>query len=174
MKIRADVTINGIERKVYIVQGPNEPDEHLAQKLAACILFWDQEPIIDASTKTPALAGYEFLPDLIALDTSNAPTLWMECESVTFHKLTKITRRLPQCRIVVLKKNDRDAQRLRQELTDQFDRPERVEILAWPPGAYQEWLNAVAEKTEAFGEADGRMINAVVNETPLVVEFLSR
>jgi len=63
--------------------------------------------------------------------------------------------------------------RLRQELTEQFDRPERVEIFGWPDGAYKQWLAAVGDKVEVFGEADGRMINAVVNETPLVVEFES-
>ena len=173
MKIRAELHINGGMRKPYLVTGPNEPDEHLAHKLAAYILFWNDEPMLDATSRLPALANFEFVPDLLALDDSGDAKLWVECSSITHHKLTKITRRAPNCRIVVIKEYARDAARLRQELTEQFDRPERVEIFGWPDGAYKQWLAAVGDKVEVFGEADGRMINAVVNETPLVVEFES-
>lgn len=171
MKIRCDLNINGANRKPYLVAGPNEPAEHLAHKLAAYILFWDHEPIIDATTKTPALANFEFLPDLIALDDGGEASLWVECGTITMHKLTKITRRMPRCRVVVIKESEREAARLRQDLSDQFDRPEKVEILAWPGRSYREWLGAVADKTEAFGEAEGLMINAVVNDAPFVIEF---
>ena len=173
MKIRCDLHINGGSRKPYLVSGPNEPDEHLAHKLAAYILFWDYEPMLDATAKLPALAAFEFVPDLLGLDEDGSARLWVECGTVTHHKLTKITRRAPRCRIVVIKEHERDAARLRKELLEQFDRPERVEILAWPDGAYRAWTHAVADKTEAFGEADGHMINAVVNELPVVVEFKS-
>jgi hypothetical protein len=89
------------------------------------------------------------------------------------HKLTKITRRAPRCRIVVLKENERGAAQLRAELTAQFDRPERIEVLAWPDGQFKAWCAAVQEKTEAFGEASGYMMNIVLNETMFVVEFKS-
>jgi hypothetical protein len=173
VNIRCDLHINGGVRKPYLVCGPSEPVDHLAHRLAAYILFWDFEPILDASAKTPALAAFEFMPDLIALEDDGAPKLWVECGTVTMHKLTKITRRAPRCRIVIMKENAYQAQRLRTELEDSFDRPGRVEILAWPDGLYKDWARAVGEKTEAFGEASGHMINAVVNETPVLVEFMS-
>lgn len=172
MKIRCDLHINDGSRKPYLVSGPNEPDEHLAHKLAAYILFWDYEPMLDATAKTPALAQFEFVPDLLGLDEGGGLKLWVECGTVTRHKLTKITRRAPGCRIVVMKENEREAARLRSELEEQFDRPERVEILAWPQGCYRQWVRAVAGKTEAFGETSGQMINAVLNEQMFVVEFL--
>lgn len=171
MKIRGDIHINGGARKPFLVGGPNEPDAHLAHKLAAYILFWDYEPLLDASVKTPALAGFEFLPDLLALDDAGEGRLWVECGTTTLHKLTKITRRMPRARLVVLKETERDAERLRRDLDAQFDRPEKVEILAWPDDSFKRWARAVADKTEAFGEASGHMINAVVNETPFLVEF---
>ena len=174
MKIRADLTINGENRKPYLVSGPNELDEHLAHKLAAYILFWGDEPTLDPSTKMAALANFEFMPDLIAFDASGETKLWVECGTVTRNKLTKVTRRAPNARIVVIKEQLREAEQLRKELEAQFDRPERVEIFAWPAGAYRAWLETVGPKVEAFGEADGRMINAVVNETSVLVEFESR
>lgn len=173
MKIRSDLHINGGARKPYLVGGPNEPDYHVAHRLGAYILFWDAEPMLDATQKTPALAAFEFVPDLLALDDDGSAKLWVECGTITLHKLTKITRRAPHCRIVVIKESEREAVRLRKELLDQFDRPERVEIFAWPDGDFKRWTAVVSEKTEAYGESNGRMINAVVNETPLVVEFNS-
>lgn len=176
MKIRADLSINGGERKVLLVSGPSEPDDHLAHRLAACILFWDAEPILDASVKTPALADYEFLPDLIGLNAAGEAVLWVECGSVTMNKLTKITRRLPRARLVIMKETERQASELRRDLLASFDRPEKVEILAWPDKTYKEWARAVAaksDKTEVFGEASGHMINVVMNEAMFVIEFKS-
>ena len=171
MKIRGDLNINGEARRPFLVTGPNELDTHLAHKLAAYILFWEYDPILDASPKTPALAAFEFMPDLIALDDAGEAILWVECGTTTLHKLTKITRRAPRCRIVVMKENERGAVQLRAELTSQFDRPERVEVLAWPEGQFKAWCAVVEEKTEAYGEASGHMINAVVNATSVLVEF---
>ncbi len=173
MKIRCDLNINGEDRRPQLVAGPSEPDDHLAHRLAAYILFWNYEPILDASTKIPALDNFEFLPDLLAVDAGGAAVLWVECGSITMNKLTKVTRRMPQCRLVIMKETEREAERLRQDLQAQFDRPEKVEILAWPGRSYREWVAAITDKTEAFGEAEGNMINAVVNNTPFVIEFKS-
>lgn len=175
MKIRADLTLNGETRKPYLVGGANELDEHVAHRLAAYLLFWSYDPVLDATAKNPALANFEFVPDLMALDAAGDLKLWVEVGTITHHKLTKITRRAPVCRIVVMKETEREAARLRQELLDQFDRPERIEILAWPGNSYKEWLAVcgATERVEAYGEADGRTLNAVVNETPVLVEFKS-
>lgn len=171
MKLRCDLHVNGGARKLLIVQGPNETGSHLALKLAAYLLFWDLDPIVDASAKTPALASFEFLPDVLALDEGGEVKLWVECGSVTLHKLLKLTRRLPRARLVVLKETRREAERLRQDLVEQLDRQERVEILAWPDGQFRAWLAALREKTEVYGEAGGLLLNVVVNETPVAAEL---
>ncbi|MBI4061289.1 MAG: YaeQ family protein [Elusimicrobia bacterium] len=171
MKIRCELTFNGETRKPYLVSGPSEPDDHLAHRIAAYILFWNDAPMVDATTRTPALANFEFLPDLLAVDSAGEAKLWIECGTVTMHKLTKVTRRMPKCRIVIIKETERAAADLRRDLLDQFDRPERVEILAWPGNSYKEWARTVGDSMEAFGESDGRSINGVVNEQMVVTEF---
>ena len=173
MKIRAELTINGTTRKPFLVSGPSEPDDHLAHRIAAYVLFWNDEPTLDATTKTPALVNFEFLPDLLAVNAAGEATLWIECGTVTMNKLTKVTRRMPQARIVIMKETERTAAQLRKDLQDQFDRPERIEILAWPENSYKQWAEMVGDSIEAFGEADGRTINAVVNERMMVVDFKS-
>lgn len=173
MKLRCDLEVNGGSRRLLICQGPSEPEEHLALRLAAYLMFWDADPVIDASTKTPALADYEFLPDLLVLDDAGEIKVWVECDSVTMNKLQKLTRRLPKHRgrIIVLKPTAYAAQRLREEIAGQLDKPERIEILAFPEGAFKEWATAVGEKTDVVGEASESALNAVVNEVPFSVEL---
>lgn len=134
-------------------------------------MFWDLDPIVDASPKTPALASFEFMPDVLALDEAGETRLWVECGSVTMNKLLKLTRRLPQARVVVLKETQREAERLRRDIAEQLDRHEKVEILAWPGRQFQDWLATLCERTEVFGEAGGLMLNVVVNEHPVVAEL---
>jgi hypothetical protein len=175
MKIRCDLHLNGETRKLLLVPGPNESFDHLGLKLAAFLLFWKFGPIVDPSIKTPALASYEFLPDLIALDEGGTCVLWVECGTATMHKMTKLTRRLPHARIVVLKENERGALRLRADVNDEFktqpDRSAKVEIWAWQGDAFKDWMRALTEKTEVYGESGELSINAVVNDHPVVADF---
>ena len=171
MKIRCELSINGEERTLTLMPGLNEPLEHRALKLAAYLLFWAEEPALEVSLKNPALAGYDFLPDLMAQEADGAIKLWVECGSTTMNKLTKLTRRLPQGRIVVMKEDERDARRLREELRQSLDRESRVEILAWPGREFRGWVSALKERTAICGEAGGLLINVVVNEQPLVAEL---
>jgi len=171
MRIRCDLQVNGEERKLILVPGINEPLGHRALKLAAYLLFWPEDPAIDISPKNPALADYDFLPDLMALDDTGAIKLWVECGSTTMNKLNKLTRRLPRARIVVMKETERDAQRLREELQAQLEREARVEILAWPGRLFREWVSALQENTGVYGESSGLLLNVVVNEHPFAAEL---
>lgn len=171
MKLRCDLHLNGGARKLVLVPALNETGEHLALKLASYLLFWDCQPVVEASSRHPALAGQEFVPDLMALDDSGQVRLWVECGQVTMHKLKKLTRRLPAARIVVVKATEREAARLRGDLKDRLERQERIEVLGLPGTKFKEWLGCLRERTEIYGESGGLTINAVVNEHPLVAEF---
>ncbi|MDD5656825.1 MAG: YaeQ family protein [Elusimicrobia bacterium] len=171
MKLRCDLHVNDANRKLILVSAPNESPAHMGLRLAAYLLFWDEEPVMEAGAKNPALADFEFLPDLMALDDSGTIKLWVECGTTTMHKLLKLTRRLSRARIVVMKQSERDALRLRQDLRAQLDREARVEILAWPAEAFRDWTESLLEKTEVFGEAGGLMLNLVINERPIVAEL---
>ncbi len=175
MKIRCDLHVNGESRKLLLVPGPNESAEHLGLKLAAFLLFWKEDPIVDPSIKTPALASYEFLPDLIALDEGGSCKLWVECGTATMHKMMKLSRRIPQARVVVLKENARGAQRLRADLGEEFkdtpERGEKIEIWAFPGDSFKDWMRSLGEKTEVYGESGELSINAVVNDVPVAADL---
>lgn len=171
MKIRCDLNVNGSSRKLILVPRPHETVEHLGLKLAAYVLFWDFEPIVEANVKHPALLNQEFIPDLLGLGDDGMAVLWVECGSVTMHKLTKLTRRFPYARLVVIKEDERQAQRLRRDMQDQLDRHEKVEVLGWPENLFKEWMSALQEKTEIYGEGGGLSLNVVVNERTFVADL---
>jgi len=151
--------------------GPNETVEHLALKLAAYILFWEFELIVQPSAKHTALLNQEFIPDLMGLNDAGEVKLWVECGQVSMNKLTKLTRRFPYARVVVIKENERESERFRQDLKDQHDHDEKIEVLSWPAQQFKEWMRALQEKTEVFGEGGGLSLNVVINEHPLVAEM---
>ena len=80
-------------------------------------------------------------------------------------------KRIEGTRNEARKENERSAEMLRKELLARFDRPERVEVLAWPAQSYKQWVALVGDRAEGFGEASGHMINGVVNEQPVLIEF---
>ena len=159
MKVRADLHVNGAERSVQLLGRPEEPAEHLAHKLAAAVLFFDEDPVLGAGMT------HDFVPDLLARDEAGEIKLWVDCGSTTLHKLDKLVKRLPYARVIVLKEDRRSAERLRK------DAPSRVEILSWPDGAFKNWCARVGEKNEVYGEGGGLTLNVVLNDHPVVVEF---
>jgi hypothetical protein len=171
MKIRCDLHVNGENRKLLLVPGPNELGERLALKLAGFLLFWTFDPKVDASIKTPALAQFEFLPDLVGLDDGGEIVLWVDCQTTTMNKLSKLTRRLPRARLVVLKEDERGAARLRADVEAGIDRPQRIEILSFPGTGFREWFGFLGEKAEVYGDSTERLINVVVNGHPVAADF---
>jgi len=173
VKLRCDLNINGGSRKLLLIPGASETGEHVALRLAACLLFWDLEARAEISPDEPALADFEFLPDVLALDESGAARVWVQCGKLTPHKAEKLTRRLPYARLVVLLEDEAAAWRQRRELTAKHPKGERFEILAWPGKTFAEWTAALRERTEVYGEAGGGALNLVVNDHPLAVDFKS-
>ena len=154
MQIRCNVQIDSDFRKVILASQENETPQHLALKLAAFVLFFKSKPLMDVSLKHPAIAGQEFRPDLLALNESGEVQLWVECGTVTSHKLDKLPRRYRNARIITLKETYHEAETLRKTIEKhKVQGADRVEIWAFPNRMFQEWFNAVAGGDEVSEEA---------------------
>lgn len=170
MAIRCDIHLNGGHRKLILAAKPEEPPAHLALKLAAFVLCWAENPIVDPSAKHPALLNQEFRPDLMALDDGGGVALWVECGPTSLNKLEKLPRRFPHARFLVLKESRREGDRLRRDLTERRSRGS-VTVWSWREEDFALWAGALEEKTEIYGEADGRSLNLVINQTPLAADL---
>jgi uncharacterized protein YaeQ len=149
-----------------------ETFDRLALKLAAAVLFWEEEPVVDPSAKHPALLGQEFRPALMTLNPNGDVRVWIECGPVSLNKLDKLTRRFPHTRLVVYKATPDEGRRLRRDLTEKEVR-RSIDIWAWPPAVFQQWRSAVDEKTEIYGESNEQMLNLTINNVPLSTDLMA-
>ena len=164
MQIRCNIQIGGQTRKVVLVTQENETPELLALRLASFVLFFDQEPLAEISSKNPAINNQEFRPDLVALNDAGEIKLWVECGNVTTNKLDKLIRRNRQMRIVVLKENQREAENLRKFLKkNHINDSDRVEIWYFPDDNFKAWNEAVGDTVDIVGENAGKSFNLVMN-----------
>jgi len=94
VKIRSTLHLGEKTRALQLYPILSETDDHLLLKLAACVFFYEREPLVISSPQQhPALAGQDFAPDLITADDTNQVTFWVECAKTTLHKLDKVTKR---------------------------------------------------------------------------------
>src|ERR1019366_3141903 len=102
MKIRAKLHINGESRSLVLFPVLSETVDHVVLKLAAALFFSAAEPIISPSSRHPTLRDQEFVPDVMALNEAGELILWVECGKTTPHKLSKVSKRFRQARVIVL------------------------------------------------------------------------
>ncbi len=173
MQIRSSIYLSGNTRKLILVSQETETAEHMALKLAGCILFFKSNPVLEISVKHPALNNQEFKPDLVVLNDAGEVKVWIECGNVATHKLEKIIRRFREARIVVLKSSKNDAKNLRRALDKhEVTHAERVEILSFPEGQFEPWNRAMEESVEVFGEEADRSFNLVANGAAFSFDFV--
>lgn len=136
-------------------------------------MFDELRPIVEPSSNHPSLGDLDLKPDVMILDEGGGISHWIECGPVSLNKLDKVARRLHSTRVIVLKASLREAHQLRKQLEDETRQSKRVEIWTWPDPMFRNWLNALHEKTELFGEARERSFNLVVNEIAYHTELIS-
>lgn len=173
MQIRCSIHLGQAQKKLVLVSQENETVDNMALKLAAFVLFLDQNVQVDISSKNPAIADQEFRPDLIALNPAGETKLWVECGNVSTHKLDKLIRRNRNARIAVIKRNAREARNLREAFDkNDIQNSERVEIFAFPEGQFEEWRSILDDTVEIYGEPAGHGFNLVANAVAFNFDFV--
>lgn len=161
MKIRAAMHLSGKSWNLLVYPVLNETTDHLLLKLAAATLFHASEPILSPSLTHPALREQEFVPDLMAVNDANEVTLWLECGKTTLHKLEKVAKRFRGARMVMLTAQPHEGLQMAESLPE--EKWNRLEILAFAPGDFDQWRQRVTETLAIIGEADERSLNLVIN-----------
>ncbi len=160
-------------KKLIIVGQDSETAEHMALKLAAFILFFNENPQVSISGKHPAVADQEFRPDLIALNEAGETKLWIECGNVATHKMDKLIRRNRNARVVVFKGSEREARNMRAVFEkNDIQNSDRVEIFAFPDGQIEAWISALTDSVEIYGEPAGYSFNLVANGVAFCFDFV--
>lgn len=174
MKIKAEMNVNGNSRhSPLIVLKPEETPEHLAMRFAALLAFFDENPILDVKANDPVITNVSFMPDLLVSDPVDGILIWIECGTVATNKLVKVARRTKHSRFVIFKENAEEAIKTREILKKNVRDHERIEILAFPDGALEEWLEETqhTENAYVYGEASDKGLNLVLNDRPFDISF---
>ena len=169
MKIRAKLYIN--ERSSNLVLFPvlSETVEHVVLKLAAALFFADFTPIISPSSQQATLRDQDFVPDVMAVNEAGELILWVECGKTTPHKLSKVSKRFRQARVIVLTARPHEGQQMAETLdSEEID---RVQVWTFQEGELARFMSLVGEANELIGEATETSLNLVLNDQPFMTEL---
>ena len=169
MKIRAKLHINGESRSLVLFPVLSETVDHVVLKLAAALFFSAAEPIISPSSRHPTLRDQEFVPDVMALNEAGELILWVECGKTTPHKLSKVSKRFRQARVIVLTALLREGEQMVKTLD--AEGIARVQVWTFGEGEFACWSALVGESNDLIGEATETSLNLVINDQPFITEL---
>jgi uncharacterized protein YaeQ len=124
--------------------------ETLAQvvlKLFAFLLFHRERLQIE-----PALHddNIPFVPDLVQLDYTLRPALWIECGECSVEKLDRLAVKVPEAEVWVLKRSVAAAEQLHQSMARQGLRRGRYKLLGMDAAMFDEVEGLVQSRNEIF------------------------
>jgi hypothetical protein len=86
------------------------------------------------------LPGVPFVPDLVALALDGRPELWIECGEVSLHKLEKLTLKLNDTDLWIVKKSAGEVSKTVELARRNIKRLGRLRLLTFDPGFIPELL----------------------------------
>lgn len=123
--------------KIVVSQSQNEKLDHVLLKALAFVIFHGDRLRLEVDLEMP---GVPFVPDLVSLALDGRPELWIECGEVSLHKLEKLTLKLNDTDIWVVKKNAGDVSKTVELARRNIKRLGRVRLLTFDPGFIPELL----------------------------------
>ena len=116
--------------KLIIAQNETETITHVGLKLIAFLLFARER--LQLETRLPD-DSIPFIPDLVQLDYTLRPALWVECGECSVAKLHKLAVKANEAEIWIVKKCRADADHLLQAMIRGELRTSRYGIVALDP-----------------------------------------
>lgn len=121
--------------KIIVGQRENEGARHVMLKFLAFVLFYRERLQIEPRLPDETIP---FEPDVIQLDYTLRPSLWIECGECSVHKLHKLAVKAPEAEIWVLKRSLADALLLQAAMAKEDLRRNRYGIVGLDAGMFDE------------------------------------
>jgi hypothetical protein len=131
--------------KIIVGQKENEGVKHVLLKFMAFVLFHRERLQIE-----PRLLddNIPFEPDVIQLDYSLRPALWIECGECGVSKLHKLAVKVPDAEIWVVKRSPADAENLFRAMAKEELRRARYGIIGLDPAMFDEMCVLLRPRNE--------------------------
>jgi hypothetical protein len=131
--------------KVIIGRKENEGVKQVLLKFVAFVLFYRERLQI-----APRLLddNIPFEPDVIQLDYSMRPTLWVECGECGASKLHKLAVKVPDAEIWAIKRSPEDAETLYRAMAKEELRRDRYGLIGLDPAMFDEMCGLLAPRNQ--------------------------
>jgi len=131
--------------KIIVGQRETETERHVLLKFLGFVLFYR-----DGLQVEPRLHddNIPFEPDLLALDYTLRPVLWVECGECSVAKLDRLAVKVPEAEIWVVKRSLEEAENLRRAMAKAELRTNRYRLVALDPGFFEEISALLTQRNE--------------------------
>jgi hypothetical protein len=136
-----------LPERVFIGRKETETTQHVLLKFLGFSLFHRPRLKIEAELHDDNIP---FKPDLVQLDYTLRPALWVECGEVSAAKLDKLAVKVPEAEIWVVKRSPAEAESLLREMAKHDLRRNRYHLLAFDPEMFDEALSSLGSRNEVF------------------------
>ena len=121
--------------KIIVGRKENESVKHVLLKFMAYVLFYRERLQIE-----PRLLddNIPFEPDVIQLDYSLRPALWIECGECSVAKLHKLAVKIPESEIWVIKRSLPEAEHLHHDMAKEGLRRDRYGLIGLDVAMFDE------------------------------------
>ncbi len=137
----------GLPYKVFFRQRDTETPTHILLKLLGYLMFFRERLQIEPRLPDENIP---FEPDLVELDYTLRPVLWVECGECSVAKLDKLAVKAPEAELWVLKRCRGELEHLRQSMDKHKLRRDRYNLVGFEAAAFAEVLGALETRNELF------------------------
>ena len=131
--------------KIIVGQKENESTKHVMLKFLAYVLFYRERLQIQPRLPDDTIP---FEPDVIQLDYTLRPSLWIECGECSVSKLHKLAVKAPEAELWVVKRSLADAESLYHMMEKEELRRDRYGIVAFNPEMFDEMCDLLGPRNE--------------------------
>ncbi|MBI1841727.1 MAG: YaeQ family protein [Verrucomicrobia bacterium] len=136
-----------LPHKLIIGQNENESARHTVLKLLGFVLFYRERLEVEGKVHNDSIP---FEPDLVQLDYTLRPLLWIECGDCGVNKLHKLAVKAPEAEIWILKGSPQEARTLLASIEKEELRTDRYQIIGFDAEMIQEMCGMVRARNELF------------------------
>ena len=131
--------------KIIVGQKENESARHVLLKFLAYVIFFRERVQIEARLHNDDIP---FEPDIVALDYSLHPILWVECGDCGVAKLDKLAVKVPESEIWVVKRSLSEAEGLYDAMAKAELRRDRYGLIGLDAEMFDEMLGLLAPRNQ--------------------------
>ncbi len=131
--------------KIIVGQKENESARHVLLKFLAYVMFFRERVQIEARLHNDDIP---FEPDIVALDYSLHPILWVECGDCGVAKLDKLAVKVPESEIWVVKRSLSEAAGLHDAMAKAGLRRDRYGLVGLDAAMFDEMLGLLAPRNQ--------------------------